>query len=55
MALMTVLGTEIADMKCRGMALRTEVLRVRRPALFRSEARHPERYLSQEAKRGRQS
>jgi hypothetical protein len=42
-------------MKCRGMALRMEVLRVRCPALFWREARHLERYLSQETKRGRQS
>jgi hypothetical protein len=37
------------------MELSTAVDRVRRPALFKSEARQPERYLSQEERRGRQS
>jgi hypothetical protein len=41
-------------MKWRGNALSTEVQRVKRPALFRRDARHPERYLSTEEMRGRQ-
>jgi hypothetical protein len=52
MALITILGTFIADMKWRGMELRTTEVRVRRPALLRIKARQPERYLSQEDIRG---
>jgi hypothetical protein len=49
---MTVLGTSIAAIKWRGRELRTEVVRVRRPARLSREARQPERYLSQEEMSG---
>jgi hypothetical protein len=55
MALITVLGTFIANLEWRGRELRTEVAKVSRPARFRRVARQLAKYLSQEEMMGRQS